>query len=258
MRKLLALCLMWFCISVVPSALAEELHIGLGREEISIGSDFNGTDLTIFGSVENGLAKFGDTQHYDVVVELQGPSEMSEVRLKERVLGIWVNTKGRRVQAAPGSYSLSSTRPLDDIANAVTFRGLGIGMQSVPIAIENSDQEFAEAFKRLKTSKGLYVQNVGAIGFLSPVLFKARVEIPASVPIGDHIVRGYLFKDGALLDTAATEFTVSKSGFEAFTYNAAQNYGLYYGLVCVALAMFAAEAWPSPRACPASLTFQSM
>ncbi|MEM1364180.1 MAG: TIGR02186 family protein [Pseudomonadota bacterium] len=238
MARLLAISFAWLCL-LLPMAVAEELHIGLGRENISIGSDFNGTDLTIFGSVEDGLARFGDTQHYDVVVELLGPSEMSEVRLKERVLGIWVNTQGRRVQAAPGSYSVSTTRPLDDVANDVTFRGLGIGLPSVPIAIENSDEEFRAAFKRLKLDKGLYVQNVGAIGFLTPVLFKARVEIPANVPIGDHIVRGYLFKDGALLDTATTEFSVSKSGFEAFTYNAAQNYGLYYGLVCVALAMFA-------------------
>lgn len=238
MRFVLALCLAALSLTASPAS-AEEVHIGLGRDEISIGSDFNGTDLTIFGSVEGGLARFGDTQHYDVVVELIGPSEMSEVRLKERVLGIWVNTQGRTVNAAPGSYSVSTTRPLDEIANEVTFRGLGIGLPSLPVAIQNSDEEFREAFKRLKLDGGLYVQNVGAIGFLSPVLFKARVEIPANVPIGTHIVRGYLFKDGALLDTASTEFSVSKSGFEAFTYNAAQNYGLYYGLVCVALAMFA-------------------
>jgi uncharacterized protein (TIGR02186 family) len=237
MRILLAFILL--TASTVFS-FAEELHLGVGRDQIRITSSFNGTDLTIFGSVEGGKPSIAIDNGYDLVVVLEGPQEPANVRLKERVLGIWVNTQGRVVSSAPGSYSLSTTRPFDEIAPDVTFRGLGIGLQAVPVDfVETSVEGFDDAFIRLKVESGLYVENIGAVTFLSPVLFNARVAIPANVPLGEHTVRGYLFRDGSLLGTASTKMRVIKDGFEAFTYESAQNHGLLYGIVTVIVAMFA-------------------
>ena len=102
------------------SANAEELHLGVSQDTIAITSSFNGTSLVIFGSVEGGDKIVQATTGYDVVVVLEGPEEPVSIRSKERILGIWVNANERRIDGLPGSYSVATTRPIDEIANSVT------------------------------------------------------------------------------------------------------------------------------------------
>ena len=71
-------------------AETEGLDIGTSTSEIAITSDFSGADLTIFGALANTDQLLLAIGQYDVVVTLEGPSDWTTVRRKERLFGIWV------------------------------------------------------------------------------------------------------------------------------------------------------------------------
>ena len=93
-------------------AVREGLEIGTSTSEIAITSDFHGADLTIFGALSNTDQLLLAVGQYDVVVVLEGPREDATVRKKERVFGIWVNTRSMTFEAVPHSYSMSSSLSL--------------------------------------------------------------------------------------------------------------------------------------------------
>ena len=64
---------------------------------------------------------------YDVVVVLEGPSKDVVVRKKARFLGLWINRASETFEEAPLSYSLASTRAMQDITDAKTFASLSLG-----------------------------------------------------------------------------------------------------------------------------------
>jgi uncharacterized protein (TIGR02186 family) len=93
----------------------EGLEIGTSTSEIAITSDFRGADLTIFGALSNTDQLLLAIGQYDVVVVLEGPREDATVRKKERVFGIWVNRRSMTFEAVPHSYSMSSSRGIEDL-----------------------------------------------------------------------------------------------------------------------------------------------
>ena len=97
-------------------AKAEELVSGLSTDLIQITSNFNGTDIVLFGAIEaSGEATANKDQ--DLVVVIRGPPVDMTVRRKERTFGIWINREEVQLSGMPGYYFLASTRPLDDIAS---------------------------------------------------------------------------------------------------------------------------------------------
>ena len=66
-----------------------DVQIGLSSETVEIASNFDGTDIVVFGSIENGEPELLAANRYDIVVVLFGPKEEIVVRRKERKLGVW-------------------------------------------------------------------------------------------------------------------------------------------------------------------------
>ena len=82
-------------------AFEERMEIGISTDEIAITSDFRGADLTIFGAIEGYDAALLAQGKYDIVVALEGPKDNATVRKKERVLGIWINTRSMTFELVP-------------------------------------------------------------------------------------------------------------------------------------------------------------
>ncbi|RUZ47378.1 TIGR02186 family protein, partial [Mesorhizobium sp. M7A.F.Ca.US.007.01.1.1] len=95
--------------------LTEGIQIGLSTDNVSITAGFSGADLTIFGSLENPDPLVARQGRYDVIVVLEGPPKPVVVRRKDRVLGVWVNLDSETFENVPVSYSVATTRPLQDI-----------------------------------------------------------------------------------------------------------------------------------------------
>jgi uncharacterized protein (TIGR02186 family) len=223
--------------------LREALNIGISSNEIAIVPDFSGTDVTVFGAIENVdpalLAKGG----YDIVVALEGPRDRITMRRKERVAGIWINRHSVIFEAMPESYSMASTRDLDDIASSMELVTHSVGLpraRIVPSSFSGRAEEVAryrDAFLALKTNSRLYQSNPGGVKFVSSSLFAATIAIPADIPNGAHTIRAYLFKQGRFFDEKSLQMIVVKTGLEESITSAAIDQPLLYGLFSVLLAV---------------------
>jgi uncharacterized protein (TIGR02186 family) len=222
----------------------EKLKIGISTDEIAITSSFRGADLTIFGAIDGFDQALLLQGKYNIIVTLEGPKNNATVRRKERVLGIWVNTRSMTFEQVPESYSLSSTRDISTIASSNEMGNIGIGvdhMRLVPlgVATDGGDlSEFRDAFRRIRETSGVYERDLGGVRFISSSLFKASVRLPANVPNGAHVVRAYLFRDGAFVAANGLSLRVDKAGLEQFITQAAHQQPLIYGFVAVFLALF--------------------
>jgi uncharacterized protein (TIGR02186 family) len=221
----------------------ENITIGLSSETVQVATDFSGTELTIFGSVNNARADAVATGGYDVVVVLEGPRRPVVVREKERVLGMWINADSFQFEDVPRSYVLAATRNLRDIATDEAFTQLSLGVDQRSFAPTDQDaasfriDRFSAALRERKISAGLYAEGVGNVRFLSQSLFKAALFLPADVPLGTHRARAFLFRNGVFLDEDSTGLYVAKDSFEQWLFLQSRENGALYGLASLLAAI---------------------
>jgi len=109
----------------------EGIQIGLSTDAVSITAGFSGADLTIFGSLENPDPLVARQGRYDVIVVLEGPPRPVVVRRKDRVLGVWMNLESETFENVPVSYSVATTRPLQDITEPNSYKQLSLGASNL-------------------------------------------------------------------------------------------------------------------------------
>lgn len=226
-----------------PALPQERIQIGLSTDRIMIRSDFSGADLTIFGSVDNADPLVSRQGRYDVVVVLEGPPRATVVRRKDRVLGMWINIESETFVGVPASYSVSTTRALQDMTEPTTYRQLSLGSENIhlqpldPRVSATTIEEFGRALRDRKRATGLYNERVGGVQFLSQNLFRATVSLAPNVPVGTHRARAFLFKNGTFIGESSASLAIYKAGFEQSVFEAAHQQSLLYGLFAVGLAV---------------------
>lgn len=222
----------------------EDIEIGLSIDEVTITSGFAGTNLTIFGALDNPEPLISRRGRYDVIVVLEGPERPVVVRKKTRVLGVWINTQSVTFSRVPASYAVATTRVLQDITQDEVYKRLALGVDYIRFRPLESDvepaaiEQFAAALRELKQKKGLYTMRVGGVQFLSQSLFRATLALGPNVPVGTHQARAYLFRNGVFVKQTSAPLAIKKAGFEQRVFEAAHEESLVYGLTAVALAMF--------------------
>ncbi|WP_322988091.1 TIGR02186 family protein [Hoeflea sp.] len=226
----------------VNDKFRERIDIGISTNEIAISSDFSGADITVFGAIDGADELLLATFAYDVVVALEGPRQSTTVRRKERVAGIWINRHSIRFEPIPASYSMSSTRPLPDIANLMELGSRDIGINNIRLVptggVGDGSRltDFREALRRIKQTSGLYQRAPTGVQFISKALFRASVRLPANIPVGAHRVRAVLYKNNEFVMEKVIPLRVVKTGLEQFIYTMAHTYSLAYGIFAVLLA----------------------
>jgi uncharacterized protein (TIGR02186 family) len=221
----------------------ENIQIGLSTDHVSITAGFSGADLTIFGSLENADPRVARQGRYDIIVVLEGPARPVVVRRKDRVLGIWINLESETFENVPVSYSVATTRPLQDVTDPNSYKQLSLGAANLYMQpADDGDspatiQEFTAALRERKTATGLYSENVGGVQFLSQNLFRATVRLAPNVPVGTHKARAFLFKSGLFIKESSAQLEIRKSGFEQSIFRVAHDYSFLYGIFAVSLAM---------------------
>jgi uncharacterized protein (TIGR02186 family) len=245
---------------LIGQARAESLIVTLSERTVEITSNFTGSAITVFGAVRRDAATVPRASDYDVVVTVIGPRTDRVTRLKERVLGVWVNRSSRTFEDVPSAYAVLSNRPVADIAHPTLLRRFQIGIDQVlphDEEEENGDEEAAEeaaaegsddgtlddrvferAFLRLQAQAQVYQENPDAVAVIDNTLFRARATFPADVPLGLFDVNVYLFSGGVLLAEERVGILVRKAGFEQFIFRMSQQDQLTYGALAVLLALF--------------------
>jgi len=225
---------------------AQSLQMGVSVDSVPVGSDFSGTSIVVFGTIEGAQQAALYRGEYDVVVEITGPLENLMVRKKDRVAGIWINTLAKEYKSVPSYYAVLSRNPLEAIADPLTLRELNLGIEhlkAIPkaqgdLAFVLNESEFNSALRRSRRRDGLFYQREDALTQLSPTLYRAELYLPPNVPIGEHVAHAYLFHDGQMLAQIEKSFRVEKVGFERWIYEFAHERSFLYGIMAVLLAIF--------------------
>ena len=240
MKRAFALAILICCAT---AARGDDLVSGLSQDEIQITSNYTGSDLVVFGAIEqDGGADQAAAGKRDVIVVVRGPDAKMDVRRKARIAGIWVNSREVTLTGMPTYYFVASTQPLSKIASAQTLRRYQIGLDNLWPASATAHklattEQFREAVLRERARAQVYSAAPTGVEFLSYSLFRVHVPIPADAPRGQYTADVYLFRDGAVISAQSTPLFVDQIGLERNLFKLAHNQPLAYGLAAVLLAV---------------------
>ena len=239
-----------FASAAFAEPAKESVEADVSTRSVAITSSFTGTEILIFGTVENSRQPSPEAGTYDVVVVVEGTQVPQIVRRKSNLFGFWINTKAMRFASFPSYYAIATTRPIDEIADHGALDKLEIGFEHVHLVPSGSgtrygpdDPKEVETYKaaviRLKQRERLYLTADYGVTFIGRSLFRSTISLPPNVPVGPLTTRVYLFKDGQMLSQYKSQVTLEREGLERFLFDSAYKNSLLYGLATV---LFAAAA----------------
>ena len=183
---------------------ARALVIGSDLNEITIGANFSGQDLLVFGAFYSDPSLPRDAKG-DVIIEVKGPPQTVKVRKKKSFYGFWLNNMEVTFKEVPGFYYLTSTTEInDEILNKNNITLLTQqdtnNIEWSNIRLTKDRRDFLNAMKRNKNNLDLFSINneSSQIDILDGNLFKTNIPIPNTVPIGDYTVSVYLLINSEL------------------------------------------------------------
>jgi len=246
MLRLLLLCCLVATAALPRTALAQsadpKLVPDVSQREISIKSSFTGSNLLLFGAIiyPRGVTPEGQI---DVAVVLRGPSQAITLREKQRILGIWVNADSHEFLSVPGYYAVASSRPLKKIVKPRTADIYELGVNRLQLSpsggFESGDKRrFENGLVDLNKRGGLFRQYNNRVEITDSVLYRARLYVPSSVPVGRYIAETLLIRDGeVIMADDSVEIEIRKAGFEQFVTVLADRYSLIYGILAVIISL---------------------
>lgn len=218
-----------------PAPADSPLITDLSSHLIAITSSFSGTDLLLFGAID---------EPGEIVVVLRGPSLPAVVRRKDPVFGLWLTRRSASFDGVPGFYTVTSTQPLDEIAPPALLQRLQIGTGNLRFRFTGSGiieelEDFRRALIRQKTLQGLYRESVGDIDFLGPKLFRTEIRFPSTAPVGTYQAEVYLIREDRIIAAQSSPLFIDKQGVEQEVFDFSRQEPAVYGLVAVLIAMLA-------------------
>ncbi|MBL4613083.1 MAG: TIGR02186 family protein [Emcibacter sp.] len=245
------LCVLCFGSGFASVALAERMVTDLSRHTIEITSEFSGTELLIFGAIEREII-LEDGGHgvdiegmdYDIIVVVQSARHDMIVRRKEQIGPIWANKDFYTLKNVQGYYAVTTTRPLHQILSEEHLGRLEAGIEYLKVEFKEQlseavEKDFRDGFIRNMKARKLYTQQEGMISVLDDILFRAILEFPANMPVGEYQVDVHLIRDGELLLSEQSPLEVGKAGIERIIYMFAHDHPAYYGIMAIIVALFA-------------------
>jgi uncharacterized protein (TIGR02186 family) len=211
-------------------SLTTPLIADISQNIVEIQSDFNGTSLLIFGT---------RNVPGDLVIAVRGPATNATLRRKERIAGMWMQVDKRKYDGLPIFYALAYTKPLSRLAPPTVLQSLGLGESRITRASNAMpDDVFDKALEHSFAQKHWWQMPFGTITYFGESLFKARIDLPDTLPSGDYTAEVYLFDRGKLLGFQTIPLTSFQTGFDARVVRVARDRGLLYGLIAIVMALF--------------------
>lgn len=239
--RLLALLLM--LLPVAASAQnVPKLVPDVSQRQINIQSGFTGAEMLLFGAIiyPRGVAPEGQI---DVAVVLRGPTRPITLREKQKIAGIWINADSSDFRSVPAYYAIASSRPLDKIVDSKTAAIYELGLDKLQLSpsgeVDAKEQRrFVNGLVDLNRRNGLFRQNSGTVEITDQVLYRARLNIPSSVPVGTYTAETLLIRNGrVIVADDNVQVRIRKTGFEQLVSILAQDYSLFYGAMAVLVSL---------------------
>ena len=223
------------------SAQSPRLVPDVSQRKIEIIYSFTGAELLLFGAIlyPGGRAPSDDAQ---IAVVVKGPSEPVLVREKRKIAGMWVNADSSDFRSVPSFYAHASSKPIASIVDRRTSVIYELGIDNLQLSPAGGgslaeDQRFEQGLIDLKRRGGYYSETDSGVEISEGVLYRARIAIPARVPVGKYTAETFLIERGRVIAAATREIEIDKSGMEAFVTRAADRHGFLYGLTAVLLSL---------------------
>lgn len=213
----------------------------VSQDRVSIKGDFNGAQLLLFGAITYPPGT-RNRERADIVVVLKGPTQSIILREKQQIAGIWINAASSEFRSAPGFYAVAASRPIPEIVDDKTADIYELGLDHLQLspagAIDSEEiNGFTEGLVDLKSRNQLFKNLPNSVEITDSVLYQARINLPASVPVGEYSAETFLIIDGRVEAAEIKEITIEKIGLGRFITNMAQNYGFLYGLIAVLISI---------------------
>ena len=218
-----------------PASSAQIPALEIHPAHLDISTFFSGRQIALSGSIPSDR---------DVVIEIKGPDEKGAFNMKGRVGPFWMNRGKVELEKAPFLYVVLLPGE-KEWHGSLSSSGLGIEQLKQTLVIKprsaNLDVVFPR-FVRLKQSQQLYGELNGAVQYSQPAggmkHFDAKFYFPSSTVAGKYKILNRLFQNGRLEETTVRSFTVEEVGFIKAVRELAFDRGLFYGILCVLIALF--------------------
>jgi uncharacterized protein (TIGR02186 family) len=238
--------LLTFLLMLLPGIASAQnvpkLVPDVSQRQIDIQSGFTGAEMLLFGAIiyPRGVAPEGQI---DVAVVLRGPTRPITLREKQKIAGIWINADSSDFRSVPAYYAIASSRPLDTIVNDKTAAIYELGLDKLQLSpsgeVDAKEQRrFVSGLVDLNSRNGLFRQEAGTVEITDQVLYRARLNIPSSVPVGTYTAETLLIRDGrVIVADDNVEVRIRKTGFEQLVTILARDYSLFYGAMAVLVSL---------------------
>jgi uncharacterized protein (TIGR02186 family) len=241
MKWIVALAMMFLPLSLSAQAVPK-LVPDVSQRQINIQSGFTGAELLLFGAIiyPRGVAP---EDQVDVAIVLRGPARPITLREKQKIAGIWINADSSDFRSVPVYYAIASSRPLRNIVDSKTAAIYELGLDKLQLSpsgeVDAKEQRrFSNGLVDLKQRNGLFLQEAGSVEITDQVLYRARLKIPSSVPVGTYVAETLLIRNGrVIVADDNVEVRVRKTGFEQLITILAQDYSLFYGAMAVLVSL---------------------
>jgi uncharacterized protein (TIGR02186 family) len=213
----------------------------VSQRQIDVRYSFSGAELLLFGAIAYPGGRIPDGKA-DIAVVLKGPLQSVLIREKQKVLGIWVNADSTRFRSVPSFYSIATSRPLKQLVDGRTAAIYELGLDTIQLSPAGGEaaearNRFERGLIELRQKSALFVAHENSVEISQGILYRARLAIPARVPVGRYTAETFLIRDGRVLAAATRSIDIRKSGFEKFVADAARKSPIFYGLFAVALSL---------------------
>jgi uncharacterized protein (TIGR02186 family) len=228
-------------LPVLMAAQAPRLVPDVSQRRIDIIYSFTGAELLLFGAILYPGGK-APSRHPEIAVVIKGPAEPVLIRGKRKIAGMWINADSASFRSVPSFYALASSRPIGDIVDGRTAVIYELGIDNLQLSPASGgdpgvDRRFEEGVVDLKRRGGYYSETANGVEISEGVLYRARISIPARVPVGKYTAETFLIENGRVVAAATRDIDIAKSGFEAYVAQSADHDSFLYGLCAVILSL---------------------
>ncbi len=228
-------------LSLTTASAQEEVVLGLSQNQVEITTDFDGSEILIFGAVkrESPLPE-GEPLH--VLVTLSGPSVPAVVRRKGKRFGIWTNVDSVTVDRAPIFYAVATSAPFEEMLTLSNDRRYRVSIERAILSIgakvaHEQAQDYVEALVRIRENQTKYALLENTVEVDQQTLFRTTIQMPPDLTEGEYTARILLTRGGQVIADHDSSIDVRKVGLERFLFTLSREQPVLYGLLALAIAM---------------------
>jgi Putative transmembrane protein (Alph_Pro_TM) len=231
-------CLMLLSLIIPISAQALQVT----PEEMLVSTTYNGKDVLVTGEIE---------ADEEAVVQIIGTSSEADFKRYGKVGGVlWMTVAHLAIADAPAAYFVYLPETISSWRESKDDRWLTLNLDydslrsEVKIIPEPADKDVVfNDFLQLKKHDGLYQMVDNAVRYDAvqngKKPFHTTIHVPAKMPITNYEIKVTRVKNGTVAGIDKAEFRLKQTGFPLLVSNLAFNHSLIFGILAVAIAIFA-------------------